>query len=185
MTDRRANLTASEIMNYTQRVERSIDSLRRKNTPESELSFDDSELTAYNHTPAVADEYKIFHPSGGAVRYTPPPEDSNDGSAWFFTGATCIADIGSGATGCDSDGSTRTEELIMYLANVDQTLCEEINKRLNISGVPADTGGGLSTTKYTGSFANGTEVILAAGPFASACFSNGGNNFFYHVLLAR
>ena len=94
------------------------------------------------------------------------------------------SDIGTGATGCDTD-SIANEELIIVLPNIVDIVCEEINKRLNISGTPVDTGGGASSTKYQGSFADGTEIILPGGPFNTACFSDGTNNHFYSVLIAR
>jgi len=185
MSARQAELAATDILNYAQRMERAVNRLRRKGTSESDISFDDVALTGFNHTPAVADNDKVFDASGGNIRYSPPVANANDGSDWHFTGRTCIAGIGSGASGCDSDADTSNEELLMVLRNVNQSVCEEINGSLDIAGVPTDTGGGASTNQYQGSFADGTEIILAGGPFSAACFTDGTNNHFYFVLLAR
>ena len=56
---------------------------------------------------------------------------------------------------------------------------------MNMGTTPADTGGGASATKFTGTFGDDKEIILAGGPLETACFSRGGNNYFYTVLLAR
>ncbi|MCB9981246.1 MAG: hypothetical protein H6860_02470 [Rhodospirillales bacterium] len=184
LSKQEAALAASDILAYAQKVERAVNRLRRKGVSENDISFDQAFVAGYNHTPAVADTNKVFNADGGAISWKSPPEGSNDGSEWFFTGETCIADLGTGATGCDTD-SIANEELIAVLPNVVDIVCEEINKRLNISAIPADTGGGASTTKYQGSFSDDTEIILAGGPFNAACFSDGANNHFYSILIAR
>lgn len=183
MTAQKAALAAADILDYAQRTERAVDRLRRRGISESDISFEQSSDSGYN-AHAQPDSNKVFHPDGGNAAWKSPPANANDGSDWFFTGSTCIADMGTGATGCDAD-STSNEELLAVLANVDPTVCEEIDRRLNISSIPVDTGGGASTTKYTGIFADGTEIILPGGPFSSACFSHGGNYHFYSILLAR
>lgn len=182
---RQAELAATDMLNYAQRMERAVSRLRRNGTSENDISFDDPALTGFNHTPAVSDDNKVFNTSGGNIRYVPPADKSNDGSDWHFTGRTCIPDIGTGATGCDSDADITNEELLMVLNNVNQSVCEEINDSLEITGIPTDTGGGAATNKFQGSFTDGTEIILAGGPFSSACFTDGTNNHFYYVLLAR
>lgn len=185
LSGQRAALAASDILNYAQRLERGVSRLRQKGISESDISFESAVDAAYAHAPAVTASEEVFSPSGGAISYSSPPERANDGTEWLFTGETCIADIGTGATGCDTDTDPSNEELLVVLPNVAESVCTEINDRLNISGIPADTGGGASTTKFTGTFADGKEIILAGGPFSQACFSRGGNNYFYSVLLAR
>lgn len=118
------------------------------------------------------------------MRWQSPQDSANDGSEWLITGETCIPDLGTGTTGCQSD-SLQNEELLFVLPNIDLALCEEINNSLNITGVPADAGSGADTTQFQGSFSDGTNINLPGGPFETACFSRGGNNFFYSVLIAR
>ncbi len=185
LSAQKAALAASDILNYTQKMERAISRLRQKSVSESDISFENPKDAAYAHTPVVTEEQKLFTPTGGALSFQNPPERANDGSPWLFTGSTCIADIGTGPTGCSVDLDATNEELIAVLPNVVDSVCAELNSRLKITGTPADTGAGASTTKYTGTFANGTEIILAGGPYNSACFSRGTSNYFYVVLIAR
>lgn len=183
MSKRQAELAASDILNYAQKIERAVNRVRRKGVSENDISFDQAHVAGYTHAQPATN--KVFNTTGGAVSWQAPPEGVNDGSDWVFTGATCIADIGTGPTGCNSDTNISNEELTASLSSLTDNVCTRINAQLNITGIPADTGGGTSTTKYQGAYADGTEVILAGGPFNAACFSRGGNNYFYYVLLAR
>jgi hypothetical protein len=182
---RKAELAAADILSYAQSLERGINRLRMKNVSENDISFESAQDMAYAHTPAVDNAQKLFHPAGGAISWQAPAQDVNDGSDWVFTGGTCIPDLGTGAAGCGSDGNIRNQDLLAVLPNVVEGVCEALNDRLNITGIPADSGGGASITKFTGDFAEDTELILLGGPFTSACFSRGGGFYFYSVLLAR
>jgi len=181
LTGQKAVLAATDILDYSEKIARAVNRLRDKGLSENDISFDQSFVAGYA---AGTDETKIFSPSGGAVSWKSPQTDVNDGSEWVYTGANCITDSGTGGTGCDSDGST-TEELLAVLPNLTDTVCEELNKQLKITGILANTGSGISVTQFAGSFADGKEITLAGGPLSSACFSYGGNNFFYTVLIAR
>lgn len=186
MSDREITLAASDILSYVQRLEQAVNVVRGKNVSESDISFENPIINGYAHTPAVADTHKVFHADGGRASWQAAQKGSNDGSPWVITGASCIVGLGTDVAGCSGGSdSTSNEDLIVLLANVDAGLCAEIDKRLNITtGIPADAGTGLSTTPFTGTFSNGTELTLTpARP--SACFSRGGNNYFYSVLLQR
>lgn len=183
INDRRADLAATEVLTFVQRVERGVNRLRRNGVSENGISFDLPSTANYDH--GQPDSNKVFHAAGGSISFAAPPENANDGTIWLFTGETCIPDIGSGAAGCGSD-TVSNEELLMVLPNVDVAVCEEINSRLNITGIPAETDNDApSTAEYVGAFADGIEINLLGGPFNSACFSDGTNNYFYKVLIAR
>ncbi len=184
MSNQRVALSASTILDSAQKVERAVSRLRRKGISENDISFDQAIVAGYTHGAPQPDTNKVFNTLGGSISWQTPPENANDGSDWVYTGSTCIEGIGAGATGCDAD-ATSNEELIAALPNLLESVCAEINKRLEITGIPADTGGGASTTKYVGTFADETEIILAGGPFNSGCYSRGGNFTFYQVLIER
>ena len=183
LTKRQADLAASDIITYGQRLERGISQLRRRNISENDISFANPVVTGYAHGTPQPEENKVFHFSGSAVSWKEPPPRANDASTWHFTGSTCIAGVGNGAAGCSSD-TVSNEELLAVLPNLTQSVCEALNSRLGIGTTPADSGGGYSTTKFTGTFADGTEIVLAS-PYQSACFSKSGAFHYYTVLLAR
>ena len=131
MAAREAELAAVDILDYVQRIERTINRLRRKSVSENDLSFANSIVAGYTH--AQPDTNKIFHGSGGNLTWQSPSPGVNDGSEWVFTGATCLADVGTGATGCDSD-TVSNEELIVVLPNVSTSVCEKINDKQPFNG---------------------------------------------------
>jgi hypothetical protein len=189
ISDRQAELAATDILNYTQRVERAISRIRNNSISENDISleYDGNFVNASCDAPADSSfpDCQVFNAQGGRVSETTPPTDANDGTSWHFTGHTCIADIGTGASGCDSD-STSNEELLLVLRNLEQNVCEAINSKLSITGIPADSGGGFSTTGFTGTFADGTELDIAGGPYKAACFDTGSSNYhYYSVLMER
>ena len=183
MSSRDAELAATDILSYAQRLERGLSALRRKNISENDIDLDNAIVTGYAHTPPQPDANKLFNPSGGQVSWQSPPPGVNDGSPWHFTGETCIPDIGTGGTTCHSDGG-QSEELIVVLPNMNATVCERIDAKLGIGAIPTDTGGGYSTAKFTGDFSDGTKIVLPSA-YNTACYTDGTDYFFYSVLLAR
>jgi hypothetical protein len=182
MSQRKAELLAVDVISFGQRLERTVAKMQRSGISENDISFENSIDAGYAHTPSV-NANNIFHGDGGALSRQGAPSGANDGSAWHFTGHTCIADIGTGATGCASN-TAADEELIAVLPNVNATVCAIIDKKLGISSIPANTGTAYSATKFTGTYADGSEIILDRSRNA-ACYSLGGNYYFYHVLIAR
>jgi len=184
LSGREAVLAAAEILDYAGKLQRGINRMRRKSISENDISFSNPQVAGYAHSPVQPDSNKIFSKSGGHVLWQSPVSGVNNGSDWVFTGATCINGIGTGPAGCDTDSDISNEELLAVLPNLDQSVCEEINDRLNISSIPADTGGDYSSTKFTGTFADGTKITLAT-TYDSACYSNSGDYHFYTVLITR
>jgi len=186
MSEREITLAASDILSYAQRIERAVATVRGKNVSESDISFENPVVPGYGHTPAQPAKHQIFNAAGGGARWVPAQTGANDGSPWVITGETCVVGLGTDAADCSiGTNTTANEDLILMLPNVDTGLCEALNERLNITGpIPADAGTGISTTLYTGDFDNGTEINLTP-PRRSACFSFGGNNYFFTVLLQR
>ncbi len=183
MSDRKAELLAVDVLAYAQRLERAVGKMQQKGVSESDISFDNTVDTGYGHTPDEPVEHDVFNAAGGGVNRQNPPSGANDNSAWHFTGGTCIADIGKGTTGCDTN-TFSDEELIAVLPNVNPAVCEVIDKKLGIGSIPENTGNAYSATKFTGAFADGSEIILDAS-HSAACYSDGTDYHFYYVLIAR
>lgn len=183
MTAQKAVLAAADILDHAQQLGRAVDHLRRRGISENDISFEQASDPAYDaHGQPPANQ--VFHVEGGKAAWKTPPAGANDGSGWTFTGATCIPGIGEGAASCDTD-TVSNEELLAVLSGLNESVCWEINRRLGITGIPADSGGGAAATKYTGNFADGTKIALPGGPFSAACFSQGSGHHFYAVLIAR
>lgn len=177
-------LAAGDILTYVQKLERGMNRLRNRGISENDISLiHPSTGTLYEHGTPRPDNHKLFHPSGGGVVWQEPQTGVNDGSPWFFTGSTCIPNLGFGAAGCDSD-STSNEELLAVLRNLDQDVCTRLNSELGIAGIPTDSGGGFSTTAFVGTFSDGTEITLSA-TYRQVCFEDSGAYHFYSAILER
>jgi hypothetical protein len=183
MSQRQAELAAVDVISFAQRLERAISKVQLKGVSENDLSFDSEAVTGYGHTPAEPDNGKIFSPAGGSVSWQDAPASVNDGSPWHFTGHSCVPDVGNGGTGCGGN-AVNDEELLAVLPNINAVVCAAIDKKLGMDAIPQNTGGAYSTTKFTGSFADGSEIILDNSHNA-ACYEQVGNYHFYYVLIAR
>ena len=184
MSQRQAELLAVDILSYGQRLERAVGTLQRKGISESDISFFNEAIAGYDHIPAEGDSQKVFHPSGGTATWKSPPPKANDGSAWHFTGHSCVTGIGTGGTGCAANAVGTDEDLIAVLPNVNATVCAAINKRLGIDPMPSNGGAAYSGTKFTGDFSDGSEIDLG-DKYNAACYEQGAAHDFYYVLIAR
>ena len=186
LTKRQVELAATDILNYSQKLEHAVARLRRRSISESDISFEYNGDYINAACDTAADpEFpgcRIFHPSGGGVGYLSPPDDITT-DEWHFTGETCIINIGTGVAGCDSDTDSSNEEILAVLPNITQPVCTEINNRLGIGATPASVGG-YAAGKFTGSFSDGS-VLDGLDGVNAACFSKGGSFHFYQVLIAR
>jgi len=182
MSARKAELVAVDVLAFVQRLERSVAKMQRSGVSENDISFENSFIAGYDHTPPQPDNHNVFHPTGGAMNWQNPPTHANDGSPWIFSGRNCIADVGTGATGCGAN-SINDEELMVILPNMNASVCRAIDQKLGISGIVANAGDNHSAIKFTGSFSDGAEITLD-GPRSAACFQMGSYTFYY-VLIAR
>jgi hypothetical protein len=186
LSARQADLAVSEVMDFTRKLERAVNTMRRNGISESDISFENGGSFVNASCNDASDQNfpacQIFNPLGAGLSMQDIPPNINDGSAWHFTGRTCIE--GGSATGCDTDGVSN-EELLAVLPNLDEQVCTLINQRLNITSIPADTGGGYSSSAFTGTYSDDSEIILAGGPYSSACFSRLGSFHFYTLLIQR
>lgn len=192
-------IAAAQITQYGTMIENAIVRLRVTNgCTDTDISFDNPIVAGYAHTPPQPDKCKVFHPSGGGVSWqTPDPdwEGDNVGAplSMTFNGAHCIQNVGTGGATCDTDGSNVNEELIMFINDISDAICMEINDRLGISnpgGAPPVTSGIVNVNAgFNGTYFNVFEITDGAGTFTgqySGCFDFfGAINSYYHVLIAR
>lgn len=186
VSDKRARVVAAEVLSTAQTLERSVGRLLSRGISENNVSFENSEVAGYDYSGCTSPECMVFSPKGGGISWPKSSEDANDGSPWLFTGGTCIADIGQGGAGCDTNG-VADEELVAVLPNVKKEVCAEIDARLGISGIPVNSADGYSVTKFLGTFADGASPDNMDGQPAG-CFDGGAAQpgyHFYMVLEAR
>lgn len=182
LSSREATLAASDILAYAQKTARAVDRLRQKSVSENDISFNlPGDDDTYDH--GQPQTHHIFHPNGGALNLLNPPSGVNDGSSWLYTAQTCLPEIGTGERGCHSDGENN-EELIAVLPHIKEIVCRAINARLDIPGIPEDTGTGYSNEPFRGVFHDETYIETTT-PYETACVKHRSELYFYRVLLAH
>lgn len=184
MSARQAELAASDILAYAQKIERAVNRLRRNGCSESELSFENDIASGYDFS--TRDECKLFESTGGKLTWTSPAEGVNDGSEWHFSGNIQIESLGT------------TNSLTILLHSIDLEVCKKINKKAGLNEIPQqDTlPSGLESIKFTGSFSippigalGNTSNQYEGQPYG--CFKGYGNAYeagtyhFYYTLLIR
>jgi hypothetical protein len=187
----KSSALASEMLDYSNALKTAVQQLKIKGVREKEISFATALLSGYTNSDCSTADCQVFSPTGGAVIYQKPPIDwldsSYEGQAnygeWIFVGNACIADIGLGGTGCESD-SVDNEELIAIMPYVKQSICTQLVEKSGLSTMPVNVGAD-SLVKFTGTFSEGSLFDTVTRPFG--CFSGGGmaGYYMYQVLLAR
>ncbi|MGB4107269.1 MAG: hypothetical protein WBK55_05685 [Alphaproteobacteria bacterium] len=143
----------------------------------------------------------VFHPQGGGATYVLAPEDVVTGSspqAWVFNGQNEVFLVGTSGGG--NNETSTTAEIMAILPNVETSICNRINTELGVGAAAvADTGINIDTNMGTGSggtwvtalASGGTGGTLGEGAAAAlngqafGCFSQGGANYYYHVLIEQ
>jgi hypothetical protein len=143
----------------------------------------------------------VFHPSGGGATYVEAPENVVTGSSsqpWVFNGQNEVNLVGTTAAGANDSETATTVEIMAILPNVETSICNRINDELGIGpaavaetgiDVTSKLGGGgsyvtaLASGGSGGTIGNATTSTLNGQAFG--CFSMGGVNYYYHVLIEQ
>lgn len=184
-------LSASSVFQYGTSVATAVMRMSIHGVQETEYCFyTGSNHTDYNHAGCSDDAHNVFHADGGGASYQDPPSGANDGTAWEFTGTTAVMGQGSWGGG---------DELVMVLRGMNREVCQGINDKIGVSGIPIDNGA-LDLNRFAGSYP-GTDGIdgcpancasVAVSPFGSigthiGCFEEEDTNdyIYFHTLLVR
>lgn len=142
--------------------------------------------------------WHVFHPTGGGATFANAPGDvmsSGVPARWNFNAQNQINLIGT-TTGTGAPNA-QTADIIAFLPGIGQSICNRINQELGISGVPAETGINVTSnlqstalgatapawSPFSGGTIGADAIALDGQPFG--CFSQGGQNIYYHVLVER
>lgn len=190
LSDRKAELAASEILDSAQKIQHAIDYLRRNGCSENDISMETPDELNVNSASPIDESCHIFSPTGGNIAWNTPQTGVANNSVWRASSHSHINDIG-----------TSKAELILYLPSINKSVCEKINKSANIvrETIPRENGYAFDS-EWDGSFNDsGPHVISCDGvapagacnkkPFA--CIESDVSNayhenyIFYYVLIER
>ncbi|NCT40275.1 MAG: hypothetical protein GW778_01240 [Alphaproteobacteria bacterium] len=194
MSDRKADLAASEILDYAQRMERTVDKLRRKGCSENDISFEYEGTNAY--TFATQEKCKVFSPDGGNLE--PWKVRDELGGTKVYSSFRPFRINGSWKT---RNAGTQNAELFLIIGMINKKVCESINNKLGIKrpdGELPKKGGSHIHPVFTGSFSYPSpshyswehdETVLEGA--SSGCVNyedrdpSNGLQLFYHALIIR
>jgi len=81
----KASLYAAEILTYAKQIDDTVKNMQILNDcADEEISFENSTVSGYEHSPVARDECKAFHPDGGGMTYRAEAEWFDDSYAGFY-----------------------------------------------------------------------------------------------------
>ncbi len=188
MTDRQAELTSSDLLDFAQQVERTVSRLRRNGCSENQISFQRDVNRDGNITDNSADHYNANAPAdktchvyvaeGGGLTYR-----SVDNYNFVGSGDNAIDGVG-------CNGNATCTEMTLASRNIDPTLCAAINRKLGITGIPTDANGASGFGAFDGNFKDFGDVGDSDANLTgneTACYLDSDDNMhiFYSVLIVR
>ncbi len=192
LTDRQADVAATEILGYAGTISKAVDRLRQKGCSEQQISFENS-LDALHTNPSAPSSHEcdLFDTAGAALT----PAQAQTG--WFAgtLGAyNFFYTSGDALTGSATDCAAKScAEINLTLKDISKALCDALNKQLgqltSFTPIPSDT---LQACPFDGTFDCGgtaTTLVFAASPLSgksAACFNDTVTGYtFTTVLVAR
>lgn len=190
ISQRRADLAASDILSYAQRVERGVQRIIGERIPEKMISFENDNFFGYANPDCTDDSCRVFKPAGGGVSWQNPPADVNNGEPYTFV---------KNRVGSD-DGTTRqigTDAIdLVILLPVKPAICDAINKKANGLATWESTGNLNAGALFDGDLSDAVTMQIANGDEdnqpTTGCVCDGADpctsavpHYFYSVILAR
>lgn len=193
-----ARIQVGQILRYTRAIESAIQEMKLRNVSENDISFENT-TTTVDYTNANCDDATdrsfpgclLFDVEGAGLEYR-NFANANDGSDWTFTS---LYNVGSTSGPIGSTSDVTGNDIIMVLSNIDESLCTQINRELDVGvtgTTPTDNDFTTPSDPFVGTFPTGLTILEGATTSeplngqSSGCFADGNADLhFYHVVLAR
>ncbi|MDB5491454.1 MAG: hypothetical protein JWO78_1303 [Micavibrio sp.] len=196
LTQRQAELAASDIVTYAQRVSRTVNSMLSKGFSETQISFEGMDPTyIYTNTNCTDDSCKVFGGSSYGIQPSIPVDNWLDYNGhqgdyayktWYITPQYCIPRLPD-ATQCSAG---KGNDLVLLLPYLKQSLCEMINVQLHLP-VPVPTPSSMGTINNGNQFSGNFNIVstllddAALNGQSAGCVRAGSTYYFYQVLMQR
>jgi hypothetical protein len=156
LSEKQAELAASEILDYARNIKNAVRMLQINGCDDTEVSFDQAFVSGYSNPNSPTDEScHVFSNNGGGLRYQSPnndwldtnfniPANAGNYGVWWFSSSAQIDGVG-----------TSEAELKVSLNFLKENICLKLNDTLSISNpsgsVPLDeSDDGIG--KFTGTY---------------------------------
>ena len=195
VSEEKSFLMADDLMNFGRAVRQAVQTMKISNgCTDTAISFENSFMSGYAHTPAASPSCQIFNAAGGGIQYVTPNKE------WLNTDFQGNVHFGryflSGANAFEGVG-TPAADLVLLLPFLKSNLCAAINRKLgNTQSTDPMPEDGLNVTApvFTGSY---STTPLNPGAVASSsalrgkmagCLDNilgATGSVYYQVLIPR
>lgn len=189
LTERRAELASSDVLTYAQQLATAVDTLRRQNCAETDVSFerapfDGSDALYVNTNDRDGYACHVFHPHGGDFTFKNMQADifdTNRADQDLFGDVVFTGHVGFKDVGTDENA-----ELMLLIPYITPRLCQQITTDLSQEPMTVDA---FTAIPFNGDFKRTTFMPEIIGR-DSGCFTVTGNTakeyaVFYKVLIAR
>jgi len=180
ISDSDVSARADAILSYGSQIKSAYKRLEIRGCDFMEISFENPIEAGYtNGNAPTSNKCHLFEPAGGNLKY-----NRLNGETIRFTDRHSLENIG-------CTGASLCTELLFTLKDISQNLCEALNKKLGIIGIPSDTNGAAGLMKFDGSFLGvGTEIGDSDANLAGqaiACYEDSDDSeyIFYYNLAPR
>lgn len=179
-SEEQAKIYAAEIVQYAQTVKDTIRNLQISNDcADDEISFENAQVSGYEHPMPVREECKLFDASGGGILFQTLNE-VNTATGLYFTGASGVRNVG-----------TNEHDLLMVVFGMSDEVCKMLNKQAKIANSNTIQDDNVGYSYFTGAYA-GSPILIGdtatdlEGKSAGCYYHIAANrNEFFYVLIAR
>jgi len=191
-TEETALINTAQLIQYPTGIRNSILRMRISGVTDSELEFNPPS----NFASLTSSNVAVFHPSGGGATYTLAPGAlmaNGNPVAWVYNAQNQIDLIGTTNLG---GPDTSTVDVVAFLVGISTSICQKVNQELGLPKAPvSETGIDVTTLMEDGIGIcdggcdgtigdEGTNGDTLEGK-AFGCFSQGGQNIYFHALIER
>lgn len=201
LPDERAELYATQIINYAVQAKSTVDQMIFTGTDMNDLDFMLPTDAAFNTPPDIN---KIYHPAGGGLNPARLPDDAveqasnNPVPGWYMGRFNNIEWTALGPGNIEGPGGTEApyEEVILVAYQIKPEICAKINEKINgstaIPTLDADTRDVLVDDSFYSGGANVELTTELAGSICpecsnmtSLCVENQSQNIYsFYTILA-
>ncbi len=186
LTDQQAKLAASEIIEYSNKVQQAVTASRINGCLDTQISFESAETGVSYFNPNAPSSYlcHLFHANGGNIRFSEIDSRYTIGAGnWKYIGNIKIHNL----------GTTGNAALMMRAGPLKPDICIHLNKILSIENpdvIPIDDS--ISSPNFIGSYAAlvgnsyiGDDDSRLADKKEACRQGGGGSNYYYKALIIR